>query len=116
MKKPEQPRHLHVKKGDQVVVLSGRDRGATGEVIAAFPRAGKVTVDGINMVTRHQRPRRDNPFAQLQQGVIQKPAPLHAAKVLVLCPGCQRGTRPRSVVGADGRRSRACRKCGHTID
>jgi large subunit ribosomal protein L24 len=88
MKKIEGTGRLHVKKGDTVVILSGKDRGATGTVQTAFPSLGKVTVEGLNMVTRHQKPKRDSPFGQIQQGVVRKPAALWVAKVMLQFPHC----------------------------
>nr|MDQ2733155.1 50S ribosomal protein L24 [Armatimonadota bacterium] len=67
MKKFEaEPQHVHVKKGDTVIILSGKDRGEVGVVSHAMPRLGKVTVEGLNMVTRHQKARRDTAFSAAQ--------------------------------------------------
>lgn len=69
---------MHVKKGDVVVVLSGDDKGKTGKVLRAFPSEGKVVVEGINEVKRHERARRQNQKGQ----VVTRPMPLHASKVM----------------------------------
>jgi large subunit ribosomal protein L24 len=64
----------------------------------------------------HQKPRRDSPLGQMQQGMLDKPAPLFGSKVMLRCPHCGRGTRPKHVMGGDGRRVRTCRKCDKQID
>jgi large subunit ribosomal protein L24 len=116
MKKPTTPRRLNIKKGDTVVVLSGKYRGATGPVLAAHPSIGKVTVDGVNMITRHQKSRGNTAFGQMQQGPIVRPAPMFVDKLMLQCPRCKKGTRARNVLLPDGRRARVCRKCEQTID
>ena len=122
MKKKTTPARLGIKKGDTVIVLSGRDREdsqghrRSGQVMEVFPSARTLTVDGVNMVTRHQKARRDSPFGQMQQGVIQKAAPMSVSKVMLLCPQCHKGTRPFRILQPDGHRARYCRKCGKAID
>jgi large subunit ribosomal protein L24 len=108
--------HLHVKKGDTVIILSGKDRGEVGTVQAAFPSTGKLTVEGRNMVTRHQKPRRDTTFGAMQQGLVQKPAGLDGSKVMLQCPHCHKGTRPHRAVQPGGLLARVCKKCGKVID
>jgi len=106
-----------LRKGDQVVVLAGKDRGKTGKIISTIPSEGKVLVDGVNMVTRHQKPRtRVGRAAATQFGEIQKPAPLDISKVRLICPKCGRQTKPAAVEVAGGERGRKCRKCGELID
>ncbi|MBQ7722834.1 MAG: 50S ribosomal protein L24, partial [Selenomonadaceae bacterium] len=98
---------LHVKKGDTVVVLSGKDKGKQGKIITAMPSAGKVVVEGINKVKRHSKPSLKVP----QGGIITKEMPLHACKVQLVCPACNKPTR----IGhkdVNGKNSRVCKKCG----
>lgn len=101
----------HVKKGDTVRVLAGKDRGKTGKVLHVHPAEGTVVVEGINIAKKHTKPTRQMP----QGGVIEQPAPLAASKVMVVCPHCGEPTRvgfdrdPDSVV-------RVCKKCGRNID
>ena len=102
---------MSIKKGDTVVVLSGKDKGKKGEVIAVLPKDGKVVVEKINMVSRHTKPRRQGD----QGGIIQKEAPLYACKVQRVCPKCDQATRPAHKVLADGKKVRVCKKCGAEI-
>src|SRR5438445_16635 len=105
MRKTDVPARMHIKKGDAVIVLSGKDRGKVGEVITAYPSTGKVTLAGLNLVTRHQKPRRETPFGSLQTGLVEKPAPLYVSKVMLQCPHCEKGTRIQRVLQDDGRRA-----------
>ena len=102
---------MSIKKGDTVVVLSGKDKGKKGEVIAVLPQDGKVVVEKINMVSRHTKPRRQGETG----GIIQKEAPLYACKVQRVCPKCDQATRPAHKVLADGSKVRVCKKCGAEI-
>jgi large subunit ribosomal protein L24 len=95
---------MKVKKGDIVHVLSGKDRGKQGRVIEARPSEGRVVVENINLVTRHQRPRplpnasRMGGTQMSEGGRIQRPAPLPVDNVMVVCPTCKRPTRIGTVV------------------
>lgn len=102
---------LSIKKGDTVVVLSGKDKGQRGKVLEAMPKAGKLVVEGINVVSRHTKPRKQGD----QGGIIKKEAPLYACKVMRVCPKCDKPTRPASRVQADGTKVRVCKKCGAEI-
>ena len=102
---------MSIKKGDTVVVLSGKDKGKKGEVIAVLPQDGKVVVEKINMVSRHTKPRRQGE----EGGIIQKEAPLYACKVQRVCPKCDQATRPAHKILADGKKVRVCKKCGAEI-
>ena len=102
---------LHVKKGDSVVVLAGKDKGKLGKIITAMPAAGKVIVEGVNKVKRHSKPSLKTP----QGGIITKEMPLHACKVQLVCPACNKPTR----VGhkdVNGKNARVCKKCGEVIE
>ena len=103
--------HLHVKKGDTVVVLSGKDKGQKGKVILSMPKKSKVVVEGINKVKRHTKPNQKAP----QGGIITKEAPLAACKVMVVCPACQKATRTMKKL-VNGRYVRACKKSGELVD
>ena len=102
---------MSIKKDDTVVVLSGKDKGKKGKVIAVLPKDGKVVVEKINMVSRHTKPRRQGETG----GIIQKEAPLYACKVQRVCPKCDQATRPAHKVLADGKKVRVCKKCGAEI-
>ena len=97
--KPAEPVKLKVKKGDLVEIISGKDKGDRGEVIAAYPKENKVLVKGANMITRHTKDRQSaKPGASAQTrvikgGRIEKEGPLFASKVMVVCPNCKLPTR-----------------------
>jgi large subunit ribosomal protein L24 len=119
---------LKVKKGDLVQVISGKDRGKQGRVLESRPSDGRVIVENLNIVKRHTRPRpiKDSGrmgTPQIQPGgIVEKPAPLPAANVMVVCPTCKRATRVgiryREVPGHDPVRVRYCKRadCGEDID
>ena len=110
---------LHVKSGDTVVVISGDKRnskGKTGKVQKAFPSEGKVIVEGVAIVTRHQKPRGQG----MPGGIVSKEAAIDASRVMLVCPSCKKATRvAHKFVEAEGqkpRKVRVCKKCGATID
>ena len=105
-------KNLHVKKDDTVVVISGVYKGKTGKVLSALPKQKKVVVEGVNIATRHTKPRRQGDLG----GIIKAEAPFYASKVMLLCPKCNKGTRPAKKLNADGTRTRVCKKCGADID
>ena len=101
----------NIKKGDTVAVLSGKDRGKTGKVLKVYPDKKRIIVEGINFIKRHTKPR-----TRMQPGgVIEKEAPIHASNVMVLCPRCGEGTRPKRTRLVEGRRVRICNKCNEII-
>ena len=102
---------LHVKKGDTVVVLSGKDKGKQGKVIAAVPKKARIVVEGVNKVKRHTKPSQTNP----QGGIVVKEAAISSSKVMLVCPACKKPTRIKKVAVAEGF-VRACKKCGEVID
>lgn len=101
---------MNVKKGDTVIVLSGKDKGKQGKVLSVDPKAGKVVVEKINMVSRHQKPRKQGE----EGGIIQKEAPLYACKVMTVCPKCNKATRVAHKVEG-GKKVRVCKHCGAEI-
>lgn len=103
---------LHVKKGDTVIVLSGKDKGKKGKVLAAYPQEGRVLVEGVNIVTKHRKP---TPSMQ-QGGIVKQEAPIYAAKVMLVCPACKQPTRVASRLLDNGERVRACKQCEENID
>ena len=98
---------MNVKKGDTVVVLSGKDRGKQGKVLGTVPADGKVVVEGINMVTCHVKPRKQGETG----GIVKREAALAACKVQVVCPKCSKATRVAHKV-ENGKKTRVCKKCG----
>jgi large subunit ribosomal protein L24 len=99
-----------IKKGDTVVVLSGKDKGRTGEVVKAMPKEGRVIVSGINVHARHRKPSQLNP----QGGIERKEAPLHVSKVAVADPKSGKATRVR-FEQRDGKKVRVAAKSGELI-
>ena len=102
---------LKIKKGDRVQVLTGKDRGAKGEVTRVLPEAGKVIVDGVNVAKKHQKATK----ATMQGGIIDKDMPLPVANVALLCPSCSKPTRVGYKLDPDGTKVRVCKKCGKDI-
>ena len=98
---------VHVKTGDTVVVLSGKERGKKGKVMAVSPKEGKVIVEGLNMVTKHVKPRRQGE----QGGIVKAEGAIYASKVMPVCPKCGKAVRVGHVE-KDGKMVRVCKKCG----
>ena len=101
-----------IKKGDQVVVLSGKDKGKTGQVTKVEPKEGKVTVAGVNLMTRHRKPSQANP----QGGLARIEAPMFASKVALADPKTGAPTRVGFKVMEDGRKVRVAKRSGEVID
>ena len=102
---------MHVRKGDTVVVLAGKDKGKQGKVLQALPKKSKVVIEGVNKVKRHTKPSQSNP----QGGIIVKEAPMNVAKVMLVCPACDKATRIAKKE-VNGKFVRACKKCGEIVD
>jgi large subunit ribosomal protein L24 len=117
-KKPVFEGRMNLRKGDEVIVLAGKDKGKRGKIIQTLPDAGKVIVDGVNVVTRHQKPRSASSRAMVKQqlGEMQMPMGLDIAKVMLVCPHCNKETRMARVLATDGKLARSCRKCGQLVD
>ena len=101
---------MNVKKGDTVVVLSGKDKGKQGKVLGTVPSEDKVVVEGVNMVTCHVKPRKQGE----QGGIVQREAALYASKVQVVCPKCKKGTRVAHKI-ENGKKTRVCKHCGAAL-
>ena len=102
---------MSIKKGDTVIVLSGKDKGKQGKVLTVMPADRKVIVEGVNVVSRHTRPRKQGE----EGGILKKEAPLYACKVQKVCPKCNKPTRPAHKMLADGKKVCVCKKCGAEI-
>ena len=102
---------MHIKKGDTVVVLSGDDKGAQGEVIAVSPEEKKVLVKGVNMIHKHVKPRKQGENG----GIIDAEGAIYASNVAIYGPTCKKGVRARHEV-VDGKKVRVCAKCGRKFD
>ena len=103
---------VHVKKGDLVMVIKGKDAGKKGKVLRVIPKEGRVVVEGVNIVKKHTRPTPKMP----QGGIIEKEAPMSSSKVMLFCTKCNRPTRVGKRFLADGKKVRYCKKCGEVID
>jgi len=103
---------MHVKKNDTVVVISGKDERKKGKVVSAFPAEGKVIVEGVNMITRHVKPR----SATQQGGIIKQEGTIAASKVMLWCPKCERPVRTKHQILPDGGKVRVCGRCTEALD
>ncbi|MDP4133121.1 MAG: 50S ribosomal protein L24 [Bacillota bacterium] len=103
---------LHIKEGDQVIVMSGTNKGKTGKVLSVEPKAGKVVVENVNMVTKHQKPKSQTDLG----GIIKKEAPIYACKVMHVCPKCGKPTRIGFKMLENGSKVRVCKQCGETFN
>jgi large subunit ribosomal protein L24 len=103
---------VHVKKGDTVVVLSGKDKGKKGKVLEVLQTEGKVIVEGANIVTKHQKANK----TVKQGGIIHREAPMFSSKVAVYCPNCAEGRRVGHTLLSNGNKVRKCVKCGEILD
>ena len=104
--------NLFVKTGDTVMVMSGEDKGKSGKVQKAFPSKGKIVVEGVAMVKKHQKPRGQG----MPGGIVEKEAAIPACKVMLVCPKCGKPSRMANKVLEDGKKVRVCKKCGAQID
>ena len=98
---------VHVKTGDEVVVINGKYRGTRGKVMQVSPPEGKVIVEGVNIVKKHVKPRKMGEPG----GIIEAESALYADKVQLVCPKCGRPTRTGTKIAEDGKKSRVCKKC-----
>ena len=101
-----------IRKGDKVVVLSGRDKGKTGEIVSALPKDSKVVVSGVNIATRHKKATQENP----QGGLERREAPMHVSKVAIVDPKDGKATRVRFETSKDGKKVRVAARSGEKID
>ena len=102
---------LHVKKGDTVVVTTGKDRNKTGKILQLVPKKDGVLVEGLNVVKRHTRAKGNEPG-----GIVEKEAPVHISNVMVYCGKCKKAVRTRIMVHEDRSKERLCNKCGESFD
>jgi len=101
---------MNIKKNDTVIVLSGKDKGVKGKVLAAMPAENKVLVENVNVATCHTKPRKQGETG----GIIKRETPIRACKVALYCDKCGKGVRVGFKV-EDGKKTRICRKCGAEI-
>ncbi|TLY23184.1 MAG: 50S ribosomal protein L24 [Nitrospirae bacterium] len=108
----EVPPKCHVRKGDMVVVIAGKDRGKSGKVLSVLRLDRKVTVEKINIIKRHTKPNQQN----RQGGILEREAPIHLSNVMLYCSTCQEPTRVGTMTLTDGSRVRVCRTCKQPIE
>jgi len=98
---------MKIKKDDKVIVLSGKDKGKQGKVMIADPKGGKVVVEGVNVATKHQKPRQQGQDG----GIIKVETPVYVSKVQLVCPKCGKATRVAHKI-VNGKKVRVCKQCG----
>jgi len=106
---------MNIKKGDKVIILAGKDKGKTGKVLQIFPARERVSVEGLNLLIKHMRPRKQGEKGQR----IEFPAPLNISNLKLVCPKCGKSTRIGSrviVVENKKKKMRVCKKCQQTIE
>ena len=101
-----------IRKNDNVLVITGKDRGKRGRVLRVSPENNRLIVEGVNMIKRHTRP---NPNKQVQGGIVEREASLAASNVQLVCPECGKKTRIGHRIDGD-RKVRICRKCEGVVD
>jgi large subunit ribosomal protein L24 len=104
-------RNVHVKKGDMVMVVTGKDKSKTGKVLMILPKKEGVLVEGLNKIKRHTRARGNEPG-----GILEKEAPIHVSNVMVYCGKCRKPVRTKITILEDGKKTRVCVKCGESFD
>ena len=106
---------MKIKKNDKALIISGKDRGKTGKILRAFPKEGKILVEGVNIVKKHQKPRREGEKGQ----IIQLPKPIDVSNVKLICPNCAKPARVGyKIISKDKKqrvKTRICKKCGQEI-
>lgn len=103
---------MHIKKGDTVIVITGKDKGKKGRVLQSYPRDSKVLVEGVNLVKKHSRPNKNNP----QGGILNQEAPIHASNVMLVDPKSGNATRIGYKVLDNGKKVRIAKKSGEALD
>lgn len=101
----------HLKKGDFVKIISGKEKGKTGKVLTVLKDKNRVVVEKLNMVKRHQKAN-----AMGKGGIVEKEGPIHASNVVIMCGKCNKGTRVGIKVFEDGKKVRICKNCSDILD
>lgn len=104
---------VSIRKGDQVRVMSGRDKGKVGRVLSVDPMRRTVTVEHASLIKRHTRA---NPSKNIKGGIVEREGSMALSNVMLVCPGCGKHTRVGHSTMPDGSRVRACRRCGATVE
>jgi large subunit ribosomal protein L24 len=104
-----------IRRNDTVLVIAGKDRGKTGVVRMVLPKKGRVIVDGVNMIKKHQRPTQSQ-GTMVPGGIVSREGPMDASNVMVVCSECGKAVRTGARVRNDGVKVRICKRCGADID
>jgi large subunit ribosomal protein L24 len=102
---------IHVKRGDTVMIIAGKDKNKTGKLLSIITKKNGVIVEGLNVVKRHTRARGNE-----AGGIIEKEAPIHVSNVMLFCEKCQKPVRTLTKILDDGKKTRVCKKCGEAFD
>ncbi|MFO7652635.1 MAG: 50S ribosomal protein L24 [Candidatus Krumholzibacteriia bacterium] len=102
---------MRIKKGDRVRVVAGNDRGKEGQVLKVFPDSGRIIVEKVNLIKRHQKPSRSTP----QGGIVEKEGTINASNVMLVCPQTGKSTRIGKEILSDGSRARVSKKSGEML-
>ena len=104
-----------IRRNDNVLVLSGKDRGKMGQVRSVLTKSNRLIVDGVNMMKKHQRPTQQG-GVPAPGGIVSREAPLHASNVMLVCKECSKPARTGMRIRNDGVKVRVCKKCGADVD
>ncbi len=102
---------MKIKKGDTVLIIIGKDRGKTGKVLRVFPKEGKFLVEGVNLMKKHQRPKKAGSKGQ----IVQLPKPINSSNVKLICPKCEKPARVGYKLTEKGKKYKICKKCNEEI-
>ena len=102
---------VHVYRGDEVYVLSGKDAGKKGKVLKVFPETSRVIIEDVNVVKKHKKPRQTSPG-----GIINQEAAIHSSNVMLICNKCKAPTKVGKLIMENGEKARLCKKCDEVID
>lgn len=102
---------MRIRKGDRVKVVTGKDKGKEGKVLASYPERERLVVENVNMIKKHVRPTQRNP----QGGIVEREGTIHVSDVMLVCPSCGQPSR-LGATREGGSRTRTCKKCGTEID
>ena len=108
----KKPGKMHVKKGDTVEIISGKDKSKRGKVLVAYPQEGKIVVEGVNILTKHKKPR----GAGQQGGIIRQEGAIYSSKAMLVCKKCNKPTRVGHKILEDGTKVRVCKVCGEIFN
>lgn len=103
---------MKIKKNDNIIVITGKDKGKKGKIRQVFPGSSGVVIEGVNIIKRHMKPRGQ----ARQAGIIESEAPIHVSKVMIVCPKCSKPVRLKTQILEDGKHVRACSKCNEVIN